>query len=48
VNSNNEKIGITVTTEDGKITVTNSFDSRLKKIKHSILPYLNKILFLDS
>jgi V/A-type H+-transporting ATPase subunit E len=48
VNSNNEKIGITVTTEDGKITVNNSFDSRLKKIKHSILPYLNKILFLDS
>ncbi len=49
VNSNNEKIkGITVTTEDGKITVTNSFDSRLKKIKNLILPHLNKILFLDS
>ncbi len=49
VNSNNEKIeGITVTTEDGKITVNNSFDSRLKKIKHLILPHLNKILFLDS
>jgi vacuolar-type H+-ATPase subunit E/Vma4 len=49
VDSANEKIeGITVTTEDGKITVKNSFDSRLKKIKHSILPHLNRILFLDS
>lgn len=49
VTDKNEKIkGITVTTEDGKITVHNSFSSRLKKIKRSILPPLNVILFMDN
>jgi V/A-type H+-transporting ATPase subunit E len=49
VTGNNKKMqGITLTTEDGRITVNNSFEARLKKIKKSLLPPLNKILFTES
>lgn len=40
--------GIVLTVEDGRVTVNNSFSSRLKKIKRSILPCLNEILFLTA
>lgn len=40
--------GLKVISEDGRVTVDNTIDSRLKKIRHAYAPEIVKILFGDA